>query len=44
MTDNEKTVYDLIVAAPSRITQLEIARLAPQLGSHDIHENYVNPK
>lgn len=43
LNKQEAIVYDLIVAAsPKTITQLEISRLAPQLGSHEKHEGYIS--
>ena len=42
LTNDQKLVYDLIVNSGSRITQLEIARKAPSLGSHERHEGYLS--
>lgn len=41
LTKEEQTVYDLIRNSTGRITQLEIARAAPELGSHAKHEGYI---
>jgi len=42
LTTEEKIVYDLIIGVgDGRITQLQIAKLAPQLGSHEKHEGYL---
>lgn len=40
LTQEESIVYDLIKNCNGKITQLQIARLAPNLGSHEEHENY----
>ena len=37
LTKEETIVYDLIRNSPKKITQLEIARAAPELGSHKRH-------
>ena len=42
LTNDQKTVYDLIVNSNGRITQLDIARKAPSLGSHERHEGYLS--
>lgn len=42
LTPDEAAVYDLIVNCNGRITQLEISKLAPQLGSHAKHEGYMS--
>ena len=41
LTKEETIVYDLIRNSPKKITQLEIARAAPELGSHKRHEGYM---
>ena len=41
LTEDQKTVYDLIVNSGGRITQLDIVKKAPQLGSHEKHEGYM---
>jgi len=41
LTEPQKIVYDLIVNSNGRITQLDIARKAPSLGSHERHEGYL---
>jgi len=41
LTEDQKLVYDLIVNSDGRITQLDIARKAPSLGSHERHEGYL---
>jgi hypothetical protein len=42
LSKNEQIVYDLIRNCDRRITQLQIARAAPQLGSHEKHEGYMS--
>ncbi len=42
LNKQEQIVYDLIVNSTGTITQLEISRLAPQLGSHEKHEGYIS--
>jgi hypothetical protein len=39
LSKDEQAVYDLIVAAKTKITQLQIARQTC-LGSHEVHEGY----
>lgn len=41
LTPQEQTVYDIILHSPKKITQQQIAKLAPQLGSHEKHEGYM---
>lgn len=41
LTQEETIVYDLIKNCNGKITQLQIARAAPQLGSHEKHEGYI---
>ena len=43
LTNEEKAIYDLIVASPGRITQLQLARKA-FVGCHERFEGYDNPK
>jgi len=42
LTKDQRLVYDLIVNSGGRITQLDIARKAPSLGSHERHEGYLS--
>jgi len=42
LTPDEKLVYDTIVNCNGRVTQQQIAKLHPNLGSHSRHEGYMS--
>ena len=42
LTTDEKAVYDCIVNSNGRVTQLQISRAAPNLGSSAKHEGYLS--